>query len=104
MRSGPRPWRRRPPSDGTACWSAALDTCYLALAIAPSDPAIHLALAGLYLDRGWRVSAVDKIILLGRLADLTDDEATHDRLAILVAERLERRAAPGRPVRMNVAV
>lgn len=67
---------------------AALDTCYLALAIAPSDPAIHLALAGLYLDRGWRVSAVDKIILLGRLADLTDDEATHDRLAMLVAERL----------------
>ena len=67
---------------------AALDTCYLALAIAPSDPAIHLALAGLYLDRGWRVSAVDKIILLGRLADLTDDDATHDRLAMLVAERL----------------
>lgn len=67
---------------------AALDTCYMALAIAPADPEIHLALAGLYLDRGWRVSAVDKIILLGRLADLTDDLATHDRLAMLVAERL----------------
>lgn len=67
---------------------AALDTCYLALAIAPSDPDIHLALAGLYLDRGWRVAAVDKIILLGRLADLIDDDATHDRLAMLVAERL----------------
>ena len=40
---------------------AALDTCYLALAIAPADPAIHLALAELYLDRGWRVSAVDKM-------------------------------------------
>ncbi len=67
---------------------AALDTCYQALAVAPADPAIHLALAGLYLDRGWRVPAVDKVILLGRLADLTDDEATHDRLAMLVAERL----------------
>jgi len=67
---------------------AALDTCYMALAVVPADPNIHLALAALYLDRGWRVSAVDKIILLGRLADLTDDAATHDRLAALVGERL----------------
>ncbi len=67
---------------------AALDTCYLALGAVPADPGIHLALAGLYLDRGWRASAIDKIILLGRLADLTDDEATHDRLVTLVAERL----------------
>ena len=67
---------------------AALDTCYLALATMPADPDIHLALAGLYLDRGWQVAAVDKIILLGRLADLAADEATHDRLAMLVAERL----------------
>jgi hypothetical protein len=32
---------------------------------------------------------VDKVILLGRLADLTDDDATHDRLAALVEERLK---------------
>jgi len=68
---------------------AALDTCYMALARIPADPDIHLALADLYLDRGWRVSAVDKIILLGRLADLAGDDATHDRLAMLVAERLK---------------
>ena len=68
---------------------AALDTCYMALARIPADPDIHLALAGLYLDRGWRVSAVDKIILLGRLADLAGDDATHDRLAMLVVERLK---------------
>ena len=67
---------------------AALDTCYMALGAVPADPDIHLALAELYLDRGWRAPAVDKIILLGRLADLTDDEATHDRLAALVGERL----------------
>ena len=67
---------------------AALDTCYLALGAVPADPDIHLALVDLYLDRGWRVSAIDKIILLGRLADLTDDEGTHDRLAALVAARL----------------
>ena len=71
---------------------AALDTCQLALGAVPADPDIHIALAGLYLDRGWRASAIDKIILLGRLADLTDDEATRDRLAALVAERL-----PGEP-------
>jgi len=67
---------------------AALDTCHMALGVVPADPDIHLALAELYLDRGWRVSAVDKIILLGRLADLTDDDATRDRLAALVRERL----------------
>ena len=67
---------------------AALDTCYMALAVIPADPGIHLALAELYLDRGWRVAAVDKIILLDRLADLTDDDATHDRLAALVGKRL----------------
>jgi hypothetical protein len=73
----------------TGQFEAALDTCYMALAIVPADPDIHLALAALYLDRGWRVSAVDKVILLGRLADLTDDDATHDRLAALVEERLK---------------
>jgi tetratricopeptide (TPR) repeat protein len=73
---------------GAGLLEAALDTCYMALATIPADPDIHLALAGLYLDRGWRVSAVDKIILLGRLADLAGDDATHDRLAALVAERL----------------
>lgn len=67
---------------------AALDTCYMALEVVPADPVIHLALAALYLDRGWRVSAVDKIILLGRLADLTDDDATRESLAALVGERL----------------
>ena len=35
--------------------------------IAPADPDIHLALAELYLDRGWRRSAADKMVLLGRL-------------------------------------
>lgn len=69
-------------------FEAALDTCCMALGVVPADPNIHLALAALYLDRGWRVAAVDKIILLGRLADLTNDEATHDLLAALVGERL----------------
>jgi tetratricopeptide (TPR) repeat protein len=67
---------------------AALDTCYLALAVLPADPDIHLAFAELYLDRGWRALGADKIRLLARLADLTGDQATHDRLAALVRSRL----------------
>lgn len=67
---------------------AALDTCYMALGVVPADPGIHLALAELYLDRGWRACAVDKVVLLGRLADLTGDDATLDRLAVLIGERL----------------
>lgn len=77
---------------------AALDTCYLALGVAPADPAIHLALTDLYLDRGWRTAAVDKVLLLCRLADLTGDGVTRDRLATIVAERLadEPSLVPGR--------
>ncbi len=68
--------------------SAAMDACYQALAIMPSDPDVHLLLAELYLDRGWRGPAADKLVLLGRLTRLTDDEATRTRLCALAAERL----------------
>jgi tetratricopeptide (TPR) repeat protein len=68
--------------------SAAMDACYQALAIMPSDPDVHLLLAELYLDRGWRGPAADKLLLLGRLTRLTDDEATRTRLCALAAERL----------------
>ena len=54
---------------------AAIDACYLALATNPADPALHLALAELYLDRGWRTAASDKLVLLSRLADLAGDAA-----------------------------
>jgi tetratricopeptide (TPR) repeat protein len=66
---------------------AAIDACYEALAIAPADPDIHLALAELYLDQGWLALAVDKLVLLGRLAELKGDSATHARLCDLAATR-----------------
>ena len=55
--------RRGPPAGAVAAvghravgqFHAAIDACYEALAIAPADPDVHLALAELYLDRGWRV-------------------------------------------------
>jgi tetratricopeptide (TPR) repeat protein len=67
---------------------AAVDACYLAISIAPADPDIHLLLAELYLDRGWRSQAADKLLLLGRLADLDADVGVRERLCQLVAARL----------------
>lgn len=66
---------------------AAVDACYEALAIAPADPGVHFALAQLYLDRGWRSLAADKLLLIGRLAQLTGDTASQARLCDLVVRR-----------------
>jgi tetratricopeptide (TPR) repeat protein len=66
---------------------ASIDACYDALAIAPADPGVHFVLAQLYLDRGWRALAVDKLVLIGRLAQLNGDSATRARLCDLVARR-----------------
>jgi Flp pilus assembly protein TadD len=68
--------------------SAAIDACYLAIGLAPADPDLHILLTELYLDRGWRGQAVEKLLLLGRLADLDGDRAVGDRLCALVTERL----------------
>lgn len=67
---------------------AAIDACYLALAIAPDDVDLHLLLAELYLERGWRASAADKLVLLGRLASLADDGPTRDRICRLASQQL----------------
>ncbi len=67
---------------------AALDACYLALGIAPSDADLHLVLAELYLDRGWHGPAADKLLLLDRLVELGDDEAARERVRSLAAARL----------------
>jgi tetratricopeptide (TPR) repeat protein len=66
---------------------ASIDACYEALAIAPADPGVHFALALLYLDRGWRTLAADKLLLIGRLAQLTGDTASQARLCDLVVRR-----------------
>ena len=58
--------------DGQA--DAALDTCYLALSIAPDDVGLHLALVELYDERGWSSLATEKLDLLDRLAALDGDE------------------------------
>jgi hypothetical protein len=67
---------------------AAIDACYLALAVAPADVDLHLMLTRLYLERGWRGPAVDKLLLLGRLADLAEDADTRARLRDLASREL----------------
>jgi tetratricopeptide (TPR) repeat protein len=64
---------------------AALDACYLALALAPDDAGLHLTLAEIYLDRGWRGHAAEKLALLATLVDLEDDRASRARLCELAA-------------------
>ncbi len=66
---------------------AALDACYQALAVTPASGDIHLALTELYLDRGWRTAAVEKLVLLGRLTELAGDDLTRARLCTMAAER-----------------
>ncbi len=68
--------------------AAAIDACYLALAGNPADPALHLALAELYLDRGWRSIATEKLTLLARLSELTGDLATRARICEVASIRL----------------
>lgn len=67
---------------------AAVDACYLALGVRPTDARLHLALAELYLDRGWRPLAVEKLVLLRTLAQLADDEVTLERITAIAGVRL----------------
>ena len=41
----------------------------------------------LYLARGWRGQAAEKIVLLARLIDLEGDASARERLCAMVAER-----------------
>ncbi len=64
--------------------AAALDACYLALAIAPDHPDHHFVLVELYLELGWTVQAAEKLALLGRLIELDGNVAAHARLCQLI--------------------
>jgi tetratricopeptide (TPR) repeat protein len=68
-------------------FGAALDACYQALAVAPADADLHLTLAELYVDHGWRPLAAEKLVLLAQLVDLTDDSAARERMCEIIAER-----------------
>jgi tetratricopeptide (TPR) repeat protein len=67
---------------------AALDACQLGLTVVPSDPYLHLALAELDLDLGWTTAATDKLTILDRFVELTDNGPARERLRELVATRM----------------
>jgi tetratricopeptide (TPR) repeat protein len=68
-------------------FGAALDACYQALAVAPADPDLHLTLAELYVDRGWRPLAAEKLVLLAQLIELVDDQGARERMCEVIADR-----------------
>jgi tetratricopeptide (TPR) repeat protein len=75
----------------------ALDTCYAALALAPAEPAVHLAIARIRLALGWRRRAIDGSSRLARLLELTGDEGGRAALAGFVGRELG--SAPGPVIR-----
>jgi tetratricopeptide (TPR) repeat protein len=81
---------------------AALDACHRALETSPGALPVHLAMAELYLRRGWPEKAAERLILLERLTVLDDDRATRAAVRELAARHraehpaLERIAAQGR--------
>lgn len=67
---------------------AAIDACFVALEVAPADVDLHLMLAEIYLESGWRTPAVDKLVLLSKLAELDNDPTTRERVCRIARERL----------------
>jgi tetratricopeptide (TPR) repeat protein len=61
-------------------FEAGLDTAHRLLLRSPSDVDAHLVLVELYVARNWDALAAEKLLLLGRLADLDGDDATRRRL------------------------
>jgi hypothetical protein len=61
-------------------FEAGLDATHRLLQGAPGDVDAHLVLVELYAARDWNALAVEKLMLLGRLAELNDDKETHQRL------------------------
>jgi tetratricopeptide (TPR) repeat protein len=61
-------------------FEAGLDAAHRLLQRGPSDVDAHLVLVELYVTRGWNALAAEKLALLGRLAELDNDEPTKQRL------------------------
>ncbi|MGZ6266187.1 MAG: hypothetical protein ACXWN4_04710, partial [Candidatus Limnocylindrales bacterium] len=66
-------------------FEAGLDATHRLLQSDPSNVDAHLVLVELYLARGWNALAAEKLVLLGRLADLDDDQETRKRLCAVAS-------------------
>ena len=61
-------------------FEAGLDATHRLLQRAPGDVDAHLVLVELYVARDWTGLAAEKLALLGRLAELNDDDDTRKRV------------------------
>ena len=77
--------------------AAALDLLFAALASAPAEPRVHLAIVRLHLAHGWRDRAVGELGRLARLVDLTGDAASRDAISDFVTAALSPPARPAAP-------
>jgi hypothetical protein len=73
-------------------FDAGLDATHRLLQRSPGDVDAHLVLVELYLARNWNTLAAEKLVLLGRLAELNDDEETRQRLCAVASRAFPRDA------------
>jgi hypothetical protein len=66
-------------------FEAGLDATHRLLRRAPSDVDAHLVLVELYVARNWNSLAAEKLALLGRLAELDNDEEARQRLCAVAS-------------------
>jgi tetratricopeptide (TPR) repeat protein len=66
-------------------FEAGLDATHRLLQRSPSDVDAHLVLVELYVARDWNSLAADKLVLLGRLAELNNDQETRQRLGAVAS-------------------
>ena len=66
-------------------FEAGLDATHRLLQRAPGDVDAHLVLVELYVARDWNSLAAEKLVLLGRLAELNNDEPTRQRLCAVAS-------------------
>jgi tetratricopeptide (TPR) repeat protein len=67
-------------------FEAALDAAHRLLRSAPSDVETHLVLVELYMARDWNTLAAEKLELLGRLAALSGDEDTRQKVSSMAGQ------------------
>lgn len=77
--------------------AAALDLLFAAVATAPAEPRLHLAIAQLHLARGWRGRAVEEVDRLARLVEITGDTEARAAVADFVNATLTPAAAQAAP-------
>jgi tetratricopeptide (TPR) repeat protein len=77
--------------------TAALDLLFAALAAAPGEPRVHLAIARVHLRLGWRERAVQETDRLARLVEITGNAPARDELVDFVDAALTPAAGPAAP-------